>query len=118
MLIANQQLAKWQLYIALHNKLWSSLVENLSVLCKNLSPKFILLVTFRAMESPDSISSDMQPKHATFECCFIFVYFDNWCLVFGTFFISHLEAKSIDLLLSSLKQIVILLSTDHSQMYV
>ena len=109
--------------------MWSCLVDNLSFLCRNLSPEFILLTTFTAMESillitfavmesPDSVSSDMQPKHATFECCFIFVYFYNWCLVFGTFFISHLEAKSIDLVLSSLKRMLILLSTDHSQMFV
>ena len=102
----------------MHNKLWSSLVENLSFLCRNLSPEFTLLITFRAMDSPDSVSSDMQPKHATFECCFIFLYFYNRCLVFGTFFISHLEAKSTDLVLSALKQMLILLSTDHSQMFV
>ena len=63
--------------MALHNKSWSSLVGNLSFLCRNLSPVFIVLITFRATESPDSVSSNMQPKHATFECCFIFVYFYN-----------------------------------------
>ena len=85
-------------------------------LCRNLSLVFILLITFRAIVSPDIGSFNIQPKYVTFECCFICIFF-YLIFSFGTLFILRLEAKSIDLVLSSPKWMLSLLSTNHSQMF-
>ena len=86
-------------------------------LSRNLSLEFILLITFRAIDSPDIVSSNIQPKYVTFECCFICIFL-YLIFSFGTLFILRLEAKSIDLVLSSPKWMLSLLSTNHSQMFV
>ena len=71
-------------------------------LCRNLSLAFILLITFSATDSPDIVLSNIQPKYVTFECCFICIFL-YLIFSFGTLFILRLEAKSIDLVLSSPK---------------
>ena len=86
-------------------------------LWRNLSLEIILLITFRAIDSPDTVSSNIQPKDVTFECYFICIFL-YLIFSFGTLFILRLEAESIDLVLSSPKWMLSLLFTNHSQMFV
>ena len=86
-------------------------------LCRNLSLEFILWITFRTTDSADIVSSNMHPNYVTFKYCLICMFL--WVLFsFGTLFISFLEAKGIDLVLSSPKWILSLLSRNHSQMFI
>ena len=41
---------------------------------KGLSIKFILLITFRPIDSPDIVSTNTQHKYVTFECCFLCIF--------------------------------------------
>ena len=41
--------------------------------CRNVSPEFIL-ITFRAIDTFDIISSNMQAEYLTFEYCLICVF--------------------------------------------
>ena len=68
-------------------------------LCRNLSLEFILLITFRVIDSSDIVSSNIQPKYVAFGCCFICIFL-LLTFSFGTLFILRLEPKSIDLVLS------------------
>ena len=61
--------SKWGWIRALHNNLHYT-----------ISLEFIWLIPFRAIDSPDIVSSNMQPVYVTFECCFI-LYFCIWFLV-------------------------------------
>ena len=59
----------------------------------------------------------MQTKYMSFEFCLICILL-SVMFSFGTFFILHLEAKSIEVILSSPKSMLSLISTKHSQVFV
>ena len=75
-------------------------------LCNNLSLQLINIV-----------SSNMQPKHVTFEYYLIYTFFQV-VFSFRTVLTLSLEAHSIDLVLSLRKLILSLLPANHSQMFV
>ena len=58
-----------------------------------------MFITFRAIDSFEIVSSEMQPEYVTFEYCLICIFLELM-FSFGTFFILCLEAKSIDILLT------------------
>ena len=61
---ADNTYSKWGWIRQLHNNLRSAGVQNLFFfVCRNVRLKFILLITFRASDSPDIVSSNMQPKY-------------------------------------------------------
>ena len=82
---------------------------------RNFSLLLILFITESALVFLDIVSSSMHSRYFTLECCLICIspYF---IFSFLTFFILNLVAKSIDLVLSSPKWILSLLSTNQSQL--
>ena len=62
-------------------------------LCRSLSLDFILMITFCGINTPDTVSSNMQPKYVTFECCLICIFLQVM-FSFGTF-ILRLEAITL-----------------------
>ena len=79
---------------------------------RNCSLLLILLITLRAIASPDIVSSIRRPKYLTLECCLICIspYF---LLRFYRFFLLSLEAKSIGFVLFLPNWILSLLSTNQ-----
>ena len=98
---------------ASHSILRSVGVMNL-FLRYNFTFPFILLHAFKVIGFPDKISFKTQPRYVTCECCCIFIslYF---IFSFLALLILRLLAKIIDLVLSSPKYTVNLLSTNQSQ---
>ena len=84
-----------------------------AIVSRHFSLLLILFLTKSATNSPDSVSSDMNPKYLTLECSLICI---SSYLIFSflTFFIFNLVAKSIDLVLSSPPEWILSLS---SQIY-
>ena len=85
---------------------------NLSNLRQNRMHPLILFITFSAIGSQNILSSNTHPWYITCECCFIFIWL---YLMFSwrIFFDLHLLEKRIDLVLSSPKCILNLLSTNQ-----
>ena len=100
----------------LQSILRSSSVTNLFFLKRNFSLPFILFTTFNAIGSLDIDSSNTHPRYVTSAFCFIFI---SLYLIFSLqiFLVLRLLAKRIDLVLSSPKWILNLLSTNQSQIF-
>ena len=81
---------------------------------KNLSLQFTLLKTLSAIDSPFRVSSRIQPRYFTLECCFILIPSYS-IFIFAVFFNLYLFTKRIDLDLSSPKWILSLFSMNQSQ---
>ena len=85
----------------------------LNILCRNLSLLLILFITFKAIASPDKVSSNSQPEYVTFEYWLILT--SPYSMSRGTIFLfQFLVEKRIDLVLSFPKWMVNLLSTNQS----
>ena len=88
----------------------------LNILCRNLSLLLILFITFKAIASPDKVSSNSQPEYVTFEYCLILT--SPYSMSRGTIFLfQFLVEKRIDLVLSFPKWMLNLLSTNQSHIF-
>ena len=87
--------------------------KNLFCLYKNLNLGFTLFITCMPIDFPESVSSRMQPKYVTFVYCLIFISL-YWIFKGLAFLILRLLLKRIDLVLSSPKWMLSLLSTNQS----
>ena len=56
---------------ALHKSLRKGGVKNDFVYAENLRREFILSITFKAIDSPERLSSKIHPRYLTFACCLI-----------------------------------------------
>ena len=95
---------------------WSSFVGYLFFLQKKFNIPYILFITFSCIGSQNILSSNTHPRYVTCECYFIFIWLYlifNW----RTFFDLRLFAKRIDLVFSSQKCELNLLSTNQSQIF-
>ena len=52
--------------------------KNLFCLYKNLNLESILFITCVAIDFPERVSSRMQPKYVTFECCLTFYLYSKY----------------------------------------
>ena len=119
---ADDAKSKWGWIRALHNNLRSAGVKNLFLLYRNLNLEFILLITFRAIDSPDIVSFNIQPKYVTFECCFICIFF-YLIFSFGTLFIyftfrSEKDRFSLIFIKANAKSIIYKTFTDICKIFV
>ena len=98
---------------ALHGSLCKGDIKKWFCLCRVLRCEFALLVTFKAIYSPERLSSKRHPRYLTFACCLISMplytifkdlAFRSLCLV----------PNNIDFVLSCPKCILNLLSTNQS----
>ena len=89
------------------------MLKNWFCLCRNLRGEFILSITFKAIDSPERLSSKIHPGYLTFECClismplytiFMDLAFQSLCLV----------PNNIDFVLYCPKCILNLLSRSQS----
>ena len=83
---------------------------------KNFNFPFILFKTFSTIGALDIVTCNMHPRHVTSECCFIFLCL---CLIFSwrKFFDLRFLPKRIDIVMSSPKRILSLLSTTQSHIF-
>ena len=61
--------AKWGCIRELQSNLWRGGDKNLFFLYKNLSLLLILFITFKAIDSPERVSSNKQPRYVTVWYC-------------------------------------------------
>ena len=67
---------------------------------------------FKAIDSPEKVLSKAQPRYVTCKCCFILIFYS-----FPAFLILCLLAKRTNLVLSSPRCMINLLSTNQSQTF-
>ena len=97
----------------MHRRLFRYGDKYLLLRWKKRSLRLILLITFKAIASPNRFSTNSQSKYFTFEYCLILMlpYFISNVAIF---FFLFLVEKKIDLDLSSPKWMLSLLSTNQS----
>ena len=100
----------------MYSTLRSFSVRNLLLLWKKISFPFILFNAFKAIGSPEKVSSKTQPRYVTYECCFSFMFL-YLLFRFPALLILRLLVRRIDLVLSSRKCMFDLLSTIQLQMF-
>ena len=86
--------------------------RNLFLWSKNFSFPFMLFNAFKAISSSNKVSSKAQPRYVTWESCFTLIFYS-----FPALLILCLLAKRTDLVLSSPKCMLNLLSTNQSQTF-
>ena len=85
-------------------------VRNIFLRSKSFSFQVMLFNAFKAIGSPEKVLFKAQRRYVTCECCFIFIFYS-----FPAFLILCLLAKRTNLVLSSPKCMLNLLSTNWSQ---